>query len=271
MKKREYAIIFTLGLVILSLGIFVSAEVVVGGYPVPNPGHSIHEIAPPLLNNEIPPANAVLGWIDGAWDLVSGNSGGESFWESAGDGGIGYSGGVVMVGGPWMTSGILGGDYGAYGGNSNGNLGYLGGAKFGVRGANNNGNFGYLGGISSGAYGKNSNGNYGYLGGEDYGAYGKNSNGNYGYIGSTTSGVYGYSSSGRAVYGRSSTGYAGYFGGDVKVTGDLDISGDVEISGTLKLPSAGTAYCDPGTIRYSSAGTGNLKFCNENHDWIGTI
>jgi len=104
----------------------------------------------------------------------------------------------------------------------------------GVYGFNNSsGNSGYLGNSSSGVYGYNTSGNSGFLGGNNYGVYGHVGN-NHGSLGSSSDGVLGSSSnnsgsgvagihtgSGNGVYGRSSSGYAGYFSGDVHVTGTI--------------------------------------------------
>ena len=227
MKKRECAIIFTLGLVILSLGVVLSlgtAGFVGTNIEIPNPGHSIWEIAPPISSNTLMPSNPVLGWDteDKAWEFVSMSSGGgDSFWESV-TFGILYNGQVEGKHNNGHYGKLGSKSYGIYGRNNNENFGYFGGASYGSYGANNNGNFGWLGSASYGAFGKHeSSNNRGYLGGEDYGAYGVNDNGNSGYIGGTTFGIKGFSESGKGVYGRSLTGYAGYFSGDVKVTGDL--------------------------------------------------
>ena len=76
----------------------------------------------------------------------------------------------------------------------------------------------------TGVYGRNnSSGNYGYLGG-DHGVYGyNNDNGSYGYLGGSNScGVYGNSGTGVGVYGISSGGWAGFFNGNVFVTGTIN-------------------------------------------------
>jgi hypothetical protein len=117
------------------------------------------------------------------------------------------------------TFGYLGGIYGAYGMDQNsGNFGFLGDSDVGVQGENGNGNYGWLGGGVTGAGGVRSNGNYGYLGSTYYGVYG--------YVTDSEShGVYGYSRYNRGVFGVSDYGYAGYFTGNVHVTGDLSASG----------------------------------------------
>ena len=146
-------------------------------------------------------------------------------------------------------------NYGVYGRNlENNNYGYLGGRSFAVQGIHTeSGNFGYLGSLAYGAYGYNDNGNIGYLAG-GAAVWGKHNNGNYGYIGSTTYGVYGehkesgntgyIASNGWGVYGGhggtgnngflgGSTGAvvgfgnprAGYFSGNVDITGNLSKGG----------------------------------------------
>jgi len=88
-----------------------------------------------------------------------------------------------------------------------------------------------------GVYGENSSfGNYGFLGSSGYGVFGSSSSnrGVYGYsssssgvhgLSSSGSGVSGYSSSGRGVSGYSTSNYAGYFNGEVEVTGTLTKGG----------------------------------------------
>jgi hypothetical protein len=109
------------------------------------------------------------------------------------------------------------------------------------------GNYGYIGGLA-GAYGRHNSGNQGYLGTDKYGVYGRNNNGNYGFIAGSVVGVHGeshgtvhkigvngYSSDGHGVEGITDTGvgvkglcttnletaWAGYFSGNVKITGSL--------------------------------------------------
>jgi hypothetical protein len=126
---------------------------------------------------------------------------------------------------------------GVYGYNrNNGNYGSLGSGGYGVYGYNSSiGNYGYLGSGSYGVYGSSTNGtgvygynssyyNYGYLGGDSYGVYGCNNSttgiGVYGYS-NTGYGVCGWSDSSYGVYGYSISGYAGYFKGNVYVTGNV--------------------------------------------------
>jgi hypothetical protein len=66
--------------------------------------------------------------------------------------------------------------------------------------------------------GEHSSGNYGFLGNDLAGVYGQSS-------GSIGAGVRGFSSSGKGVYGESTSGYAGYFTGDVRVIGTLSKNG----------------------------------------------
>ena len=81
----------------------------------------------------------------------------------------------------------------------------------GVYGENNTGHYGWLGSDTYGVYGNSGYGNWGYLGGT-YGVYGKNdTNNNWGYIGGSD-----YS-----VYGSNVDGFAGYFVGNVYVTGEI--------------------------------------------------
>ncbi len=139
--------------------------------------------------------------------------------------------------------------YGAYGkNNGSSNYGFLGGTSYGAYGNHSaTGNFGYLGSDTYGVYGEspadwmwavygkatgnggvgvygknNNTGNFGEMGTNTHGVYGEhNVSGNYGYIGSSNNGVGGISDSGYGVYGFSNSGYAGYFNGDVYVTGEM--------------------------------------------------
>lgn len=121
---------------------------------------------------------------------------------------------------------------------ASGNYAVIGNAAYGVYGRDVSGdNFGYLGGSGHGVYGKdNDTGTYGYLGGGGYGVYGHSSvpkensglptpsSAVYGEAqGSGASGVYGiHTDSGNlGVLGHPD--YAGYFDGDVYVTGDVGI------------------------------------------------
>jgi hypothetical protein len=120
---------------------------------------------------------------------------------------------------------------GVYGHNvTNGNVGYLGTSGNGVYGYNTpSGNYGYLGSTSYGVYGQGHNSN-------TYGVYGKNDaviGGTYGYLGGSFYGVYGYS----GVIG---FGYAGYFEGNVYVTGVM--SAGTVIDRTPYPKDLATAY-----------------------------
>jgi len=90
------------------------------------------------------------------------------------------------------------------------------------------GNYGYLGSGSYGVYGYYKDGGYGYIGSYGSGVRGENITGN-GVMGLSDKGygVYGYSNSGTAVYGWhfSYGNYAGYFSGNVSVTGTLSKGG----------------------------------------------
>jgi len=165
---------------------------------------------------------------------LSGSVGGASAIISSTNSGSGYG----LYGNSSNSSG-----FGVYGKHSNsGNWGFIGsssmavygkshGSSTAVYGTNTNGSYGYLGSISYGVYGRYHNTNYGYLGSSSYGVYGENNNsGNYGYLGSGSTGVYGKNANGNygylgsisaAVYGNSSTGWAGFFSGPVRVTGSL--------------------------------------------------
>jgi len=104
-----------------------------------------------------------------------------------------------------ITGENTGTGYGVYGYHaSSGNYGYLGSPYHGVYGAAN----------IFGVYGLHPSGNYGYIGSSDFGVFGS-SNGNFGYLGSSFHGV----------YGNSSNYWAGYFEGNVHMTGDLTIDG----------------------------------------------
>jgi len=155
-----------------------------------------------------------------------------------------------------------------------------------ISGTNGEGNWGYLGG-SSGAYASHSaTGNYGYLGGETYGAYGRRTtSGNYGWLGSSSAGAGGVASSTGAagylgngnygVYGTdgSSGTHAGYFAGNVTVTGRLSVSdkrgatipvaaGFINANGTIKS-STGISGCSwvAASNWYEITGTG-IDFTN---------
>ena len=99
-------------------------------------------------------------------------------------------------------------------------------------------------GAGQGVYGvHSSSGNYGYLSSDDFGVYGKDdSSNNYGYLGSDSYGVFGASvdgcgvkgstTTGYGIYGSTkSSGYAGYFDGDVRITDGLTVDGVFAASG----------------------------------------
>jgi hypothetical protein len=114
---------------------------------------------------------------------------------------------------------------GVYGLNStSGDYGILGASGTGVSGTSAGGTGVY--GASTSAYGVSGNST------SSWGVYGQNMNsGNWGALGTGTTGVSGLSdsgygvggvsTSGRGVYGSSTTGYAGYFNGNVHITGTL--------------------------------------------------
>ncbi|HMB93137.1 MAG TPA: hypothetical protein VKP65_19960, partial [Rhodothermales bacterium] len=121
--------------------------------------------------------------------------------------------------------GYLGGSgAGAYGESSSGNRGWLGSASSGAYGEHTNGHFGRLGDASYGAYGEHDNGHVGRLGGASYGVYGENTGGEFGYLGSQNAGAYGEAPGG--AWGALGYGvYAGFFDGDVTISGHLDKGG----------------------------------------------
>jgi len=92
-------------------------------------------------------------------------------------------------------------------------FGDLGSEYYGVYGQANSNIWGYLGG-SNGAYGQYSSTRYGALGHPSYGVFGRYDDNIYGYIGGAS----------YAVYGTGGT-YAGYFNGNVRVTGTLTKGG----------------------------------------------
>lgn len=103
-------------------------------------------------------------------------------------------------------------------------------------------NYSSSGSTNYGVYGK------GYGGSYTYGVYGYGSSGSvtnyglrgYGYGGTTAYGVYGYASGGtynRAIYGSASTvtnSYAGYFSGNVKITGTLTQGSDKRLKNNIE-------------------------------------
>jgi len=134
--------------------------------------------------------------------------------------GVNTSNGYGVYGASSSGSGV----YGRH--TSSGNYGILGLSIFGAYGKYSNGNYGFLGSSIYGVYGRN----YASSGEEGYGVYGiHNSTGNYGYLGTSDRGVEGgnntsgnYGAFGRAiyaVYGRDDLNYAGFFNGNVHVSG----------------------------------------------------
>ncbi|MBP8945440.1 MAG: hypothetical protein KBG25_06055 [Paludibacteraceae bacterium] len=105
-------------------------------------------------------------------------------------------------------------NYGVYGKYSDDIYGYIGGSNYGVYGQYNGNIKGRIGDSKNGVYGQYSSTRYGMLGNENYGVYGKYDNSIYGYIGGAT----------YAIYGTGGT-YAGYFNGNVRVTGTLTKGG----------------------------------------------
>jgi hypothetical protein len=170
-------------------------------------------------------------WPDGSGTLTGGADVGDVTLGVANPLEITGSSYGVIAG--YNTAGNFGrlGDsvHGAYGEGGSGNYGYCGGAS--VNGAYGyhagSGNYGGLGTSGEGAYGA-SGGRYGSLAG-GYGAYGESGDGEYGYLGGVW-GAYGEDPSGNwggiggyayAVRGYEANDWAGYFSGDVNVTGSL--------------------------------------------------
>lgn len=194
-------------------------------------GDAYLAVAVPLEVSGTPSAGG-MGVLDGM-DVSTGNrgflGGDRGVYGENGNGNWGSIGSPVF------------GTFGEHG--SNGNYGALGEASSAVYGYNpGSGNDGYLGGPGYGAYGQAGSGAWGALGG-NVGATGANAGGDrYGYWGSDSYGGYaedvgtgnnvrlgtqfygirGESDDGDGVRGVSyGTGYAGYFFGDVYVSGDF--------------------------------------------------
>ena len=200
----------------------------------------------------------VYGYAANGYGLygTSNNNRGVYGWSSSSQGVYGYSSTSYGVNGYSSESfGVYGetsddnGSAGVYGNHyDRHNFGQLGTYSYGVYGRGNNGvgvfgsstNSAAISGSGTNHYGVYaSSSNYYGLYGITYhessyaGIYGKhNSNGTYGYVGLSQAGIYGgsinsyygvqgYSSSGNAIYGSTSTGKAGYFDGDVTVTGTI--------------------------------------------------
>jgi len=158
-------------------------------------------------------------------------SGGELTWGTDNRGGLTlpYSGTGTS---DWNTFEVINTGTGrAIGGTANtdhgATEGYNQGSGAGVWGGNASGNYGYLGNNEYGVFGYHHYACFGYLGSDDFGVYGSGSGGATGVHGesSTGYGVCGISTSGRGVYGLSPSGYAGYFLGNVYVTGNFTVGG----------------------------------------------
>jgi hypothetical protein len=78
--------------------------------------------------------------------------------------------------------------------------------------------------LDEAVYGENTEtSTYGYIGGQDYGVFGVDGEtNNWGYVGGPNVGVGAYSTDGKGVHGISITDYAGYFTGNVHVTGAIN-------------------------------------------------
>lgn len=149
-----------------------------------------------------------------------------------------------------------------------------------VSGTSGAGNWGYLGG-SAGVYGVHSStSNFGYLAGDSYGVYGRRSNnGNYGFLGSSSAGAAGFAQSTGAfgylgngnygVYGSdgNSGTHAGYFSGNVTVTGRLNVSD----KRSATIPVAAGFINSNGTIKSSTGITGcSWQAANQWYEITGT-
>lgn len=158
------------------------------------------------------------------WGLIGGTLNGVSGVEDSTNtrGGLGYFDGEDYIGA-----------WGAHGDSSN--WGELGSATTGAYGQHyDTGNYGLLGSVNSGAFGRNESAQtYGRLGGSWYGAAGEDiATGNFGVIGTAYEGVYGTTadykywgalgSNGMGVWSYGdAAGWAGYFEGNVNVSGSL--------------------------------------------------
>jgi hypothetical protein len=154
--------------------------------------------------------------------VISGTNSGTGYGvygTHSGSGNYGYFGssfyGALGVGSSAGVFGQSAGGYGVYGERTgSGNIGYLGAGSAGAGGYSSSGT-GVSGGTAtgngvSGSASTNGYGVYGEGRQSAKGVYGKHdTTGNYGYLGSSDYGVYGYSSAG----------YAGYFDGNVRMTG----------------------------------------------------
>ncbi len=160
------------------------------------------------------------GLIVGAYGRhhTSGNQGelGRSdcgvYGEHAGSGNAGYIGGDSVA-----VYGSSDSDYGVYG-YSNGSAGIRGVSVSGsgVSGVNSTSNDqGSLGNTFTGVYGRTGTDTH-------IGVFGFNAgSNNSGYLGSLIAGAYGFSETGYAIHAETISGLAGYFEGDVEITGNL--------------------------------------------------
>jgi len=171
-----------------------------------------------LVASTGPGAYAIRGQTDGSGTGVYGQSG-----SGHGVEGLSYGAAPGVIGGSAAGDGVKGeasaatksGVYGV----SNGSSGY------GVFGRNSTTGFiGYLGGFDVPVYGERGNGAGGAIEGRSTASHGTGVRG-VADSGSNAWGVAGISAEGWGVYGKSTTGKAGYFLGNVQITGSLSKGG----------------------------------------------
>jgi len=201
---------------------------------------------------------SVFGYIGGLDNGVYGESD-----SGRGVEGRTVSGTAVSGSSPGSSGYLAGTQYGAYGKKSGGGFGFLGSIGEGVHGEIDTGkgvvgkvgsgfavygqipgNTGWIAGNGYGVFGSKTGAGKGWLGATETGVYGEHANG-FGVVGkslgdSTKSGVLGVStarngigvlgvadsgSNAYGVWGKSAGGFAGYFSGDVNVTGTLTKGG----------------------------------------------
>ncbi|MBN2095786.1 hypothetical protein JW752_00090 [Candidatus Peregrinibacteria bacterium] len=140
--------------------------------------------------------------------------------------------------------------------------------NFGIKGianeSNSHGNFGVWGEAANGAmfgagvYGKGvADYMYGVIGESEMatGVYGEGADKGVRGVGDNY-GVYGHSTSGKGVYGGSSSGYGGYFSGDVYVSDNLEVSDDLMLSEYARHSNDDDTYLqfDTNTLNFVGGG-----------------